>query len=358
MLKVADTGVGIPSRDLSRIFERFYRVDRARSRQSGGTGLGLSIVRHVVENHRGEISVESELGVGTRFEIRFPSSSAGASTREAKPDTASNMTDRPGPPDSGDGPPRGYPAPVTLLLLIRHGVTDATGTRLVGWTPGCICPCADANKPTPCATALPVSASMRSIRARSSGAGRRRSRSPSSAGLPVRIRKDIGEVAYGTWTQPVAVAAGEDQALAARADGSVPGALPRGRSDERGALARGRRTRSDRAAHPEAAVAAFSHADVIKLAVAEFAGMHLDLFQRIVVDPASVCALEVGDGSRACCGSTTRARSTPSPLDAGAHAEPVSSTSSEPDRRSEGWRRGAPGSCPRRCRPAPPAGPA
>jgi signal transduction histidine kinase len=76
VLKVADTGMGIPSRELPRIFERFYRVDRARSRETGGTGLGLAIVKHVVENHGGEITVESELGRGTRFEIRLPSSGA------------------------------------------------------------------------------------------------------------------------------------------------------------------------------------------------------------------------------------------------------------------------------------------
>jgi signal transduction histidine kinase len=72
VLAIADTGLGIPHRDLPRIFERFYRVDRARSRETGGTGLGLSIVKHVAENLGGRIDVTSELGQGTRFEIRLP----------------------------------------------------------------------------------------------------------------------------------------------------------------------------------------------------------------------------------------------------------------------------------------------
>lgn len=72
VVEVADTGEGIPTRDLDRVFERFYRVDSARSRETGGTGLGLSIVKHVAESHRGSVVVESELGVGSTFIIRLP----------------------------------------------------------------------------------------------------------------------------------------------------------------------------------------------------------------------------------------------------------------------------------------------
>ncbi len=72
--EVTDTGIGIPREDLPRIFERFYRVDKARSRELGGTGLGLSIVKHLVQSIGGEIEVSSRLGSGSQFTVRFPRS--------------------------------------------------------------------------------------------------------------------------------------------------------------------------------------------------------------------------------------------------------------------------------------------
>jgi two-component system, OmpR family, phosphate regulon sensor histidine kinase PhoR len=72
VIEVIDEGVGIDKADLARVFERFYRVDTARSRNSGGTGLGLAIVKHLVELHHGKIEVESDLGQGTTMRVKIP----------------------------------------------------------------------------------------------------------------------------------------------------------------------------------------------------------------------------------------------------------------------------------------------
>jgi signal transduction histidine kinase len=72
ILVVEDDGVGIPAAEQRRIFERFYRVDKARSRETGGTGLGLSIVRHVAERHGGRVEVTSTPGSGSTFTVRIP----------------------------------------------------------------------------------------------------------------------------------------------------------------------------------------------------------------------------------------------------------------------------------------------
>jgi signal transduction histidine kinase len=72
LVDVADHGIGIPTRELDRIFERFYRVDHGRSRLTGGTGLGLAIVRHVANNHHGSVLVESREGEGSVFTLKLP----------------------------------------------------------------------------------------------------------------------------------------------------------------------------------------------------------------------------------------------------------------------------------------------
>ena len=72
ILTVQDTGIGIPANEKDRIFERFYRVDKSRSKQNGGTGLGLSIVKHAAKYHNASILVNSELGKGSTFTVILP----------------------------------------------------------------------------------------------------------------------------------------------------------------------------------------------------------------------------------------------------------------------------------------------
>ena len=77
-ISVADEGIGIPEKDLERVFERFYRSDPARSRATGGTGLGLAIVKHVATNHGGTVQVSSVEGLGATFTLRLPAASRAA----------------------------------------------------------------------------------------------------------------------------------------------------------------------------------------------------------------------------------------------------------------------------------------
>ena len=72
VISVKDNGIGIPDKDKDRIFERFYRVDKSHSRQTGGTGLGLSIVKHIVSYHDGKVTLKSKLGKGTEIKIYLP----------------------------------------------------------------------------------------------------------------------------------------------------------------------------------------------------------------------------------------------------------------------------------------------
>ena len=77
-VRVTDNGIGIPEKDLPRLFDRFYRVDKARSRESGGTGLGLSIAQEILNQHKGSIEISSEYGKGTSVLITMPAAEAQA----------------------------------------------------------------------------------------------------------------------------------------------------------------------------------------------------------------------------------------------------------------------------------------
>jgi len=88
---VRDTGVGIPKADLPRLTERFYRVDKARSRDLGGTGLGLAIVKHIISRHQGRLSIESKLGEGSVFTVFLPAAPAEIPAKPAIPEPVTEM---------------------------------------------------------------------------------------------------------------------------------------------------------------------------------------------------------------------------------------------------------------------------
>jgi two-component system phosphate regulon sensor histidine kinase PhoR len=81
LLSVRDTGIGIAAEHLPRLTERFYRVDRGRSRETGGTGLGLAIVKHVAQRHGARLEIESRSGAGSTFSLRFPASRIGGAAK-------------------------------------------------------------------------------------------------------------------------------------------------------------------------------------------------------------------------------------------------------------------------------------
>ena len=185
---------------------------------------------------------------------------------------------------------------MTLLLLIRHGLTDATGKRLSGWTPGIHLSARGREQAGHLVERLAgvgISAVYSSPIERCLETA-----APLSADRRLRVarREDLGEVRYGSWTnRPIGQLM---RTKTWRLVQQVPSAarFPDGESllevQER-AIREVRRIASE---HPKKTVAVFSHADVIKLVIAHFAGLHADLFQRLVVEPTSVSAIGLGDG--------------------------------------------------------------
>ena len=186
---------------------------------------------------------------------------------------------------------------MALLLLVRHALTDTTGRRLTGWTPGVHLSDRGRDQAEVVARRLAV---LKPAAIYSSPLERCRETAEPLAkatGRAIRVLEDLGEVRYGEWT-------GRSLAQLARTNlwrslqhspSSVrfPGGETLGETQVRAAAAAERIT----ATHPRATVAVITHAEIIRLLLAHFAGIHLDLFQRVVVEPASVSAVWAGGGT-------------------------------------------------------------
>jgi probable phosphomutase (TIGR03848 family) len=183
-----------------------------------------------------------------------------------------------------------------LLLLIRHALTDATGRSLTGWTPGVHLSeqgrgqaraLAERLTPVPI-TAMYSSPLERCLETAEPVAAQKR--------LSVTPADDLGEVRYGDWTGRTLAQLSRTRLWKVVQSSPSNARFPNGESllevQERAA----REILRIAAMHPRGVVAAFSHADVIRLLLAHFSGMHVDLFQRLVISPASVTALALGDG--------------------------------------------------------------
>lgn len=183
-----------------------------------------------------------------------------------------------------------------LLLLIRHALTDATGRSLTGWTPGVHLSergrgqaRALAERLTPVPIAAMYSSPLeRCLETADPVAAQKR--------LSVTAADDLGEVRYGDWTGRSLAQLARTRMWKVVQSAPSNARFPNGESllevQERAAAAIGRIA----AAHPRGVVAAFSHADVIRLLLAHYSGTHVDMFQRIVISPASVTAIALGDG--------------------------------------------------------------
>ena len=101
-IAVADQGIGIPADKQDRVFERFFRLDEARSRATGGTGLGLAIVKHVASGHGGSVRVWSVRGAGSTFTLQLPAEPPGPTDHFREPGRATDLPTRPSRPRGGD----------------------------------------------------------------------------------------------------------------------------------------------------------------------------------------------------------------------------------------------------------------